>query len=54
MNNCIKLKKFSFFYYHYLYIDAVENKEFQADQIFIKNKLRVYFMKNHYNKKGTN
>lgn len=38
--NFWKLEKFSLQYFHYIYIDTIENL---ADQLFISRKVRVYF-----------
>ena len=44
--NHIKIRKFSLFYEHYLYLDTVD---YHADQIFINNKVRVIFGKEFLN-----
>ena len=40
IENCVRLQKRSLFYSHYAYIDKAN---YQADEIFIAHKLRVYF-----------
>ena len=42
IKNYIKLTNFSLFNYYYVFVDA---PEYLADQIFIKNKVRVKFSK---------
>lgn len=44
MQNYIKLRRFSLFYYHYIFADT---EDYLADNLFIQNKVRVHFGKEY-------
>lgn len=48
MKNYLKIKSFSLFKTSYVYVDVADN--YQADQIFVREKLHVQFKKGEFRK----
>ena len=45
MRNCLKLAKWSLFFRYYVFVDV---KEYLADNLFIYEKVRVWFQKEYW------